>query len=149
MKKINLTLLLFIFIFQSCNNNDCGECFTSPQSFSFEIVDKTSGENLFTNGTYDSNSIEIIDILNNNEPVEFTFISENDINLIQIGAIGWETEIVDIKVSIANNQIFTFYVDAERTTENCCTYTAYKTITISDSEFEQDTQTGIYKILVE
>ncbi|OBQ46125.1 hypothetical protein JJL45_11670 [Tamlana sp. s12] len=149
MKKINLILILFTLIFQSCNNDDCGECFTPPQSFQFEIVDKTSGENLFTNGTYDSGNIEITDNLNDNEPIEFTFISENNINLIQIGSIGWETEIVNLKIDISDNHIFDFYVDAERKMGECCSYTEYNEITIGESEFELDSENGIYKILVE
>ncbi|HCQ13230.1 MAG TPA: hypothetical protein DIU01_08165 [Flavobacterium sp.] len=36
---------------QSCGES-CGECFTPPQNFMFEIVDKESGANLFANGTY-------------------------------------------------------------------------------------------------
>ena len=149
MKKINLILILFTLIFQSCNNDDCGECFTPPQSFQFEIVDKNSGENLFTNGTYDSGNIEITDNLNDNEPIEFTFISENNINLIQIGSIGWETEIVNLKIDISDNHIFDFYVDAERKMGECCSYTEYNEITIGESEFELDSENGIYKILVE
>lgn len=114
MKKIKLTLILVLVIIQSCNNDDCGECFTPPQGFSFEIVDKTSGENLFTNGTFNSNEITITDNLNNNESVEFSLLIENDINLIQIGSIGWKTEIVNLKINISDNHIFNFYVDAEK-----------------------------------
>jgi hypothetical protein len=149
MKKINLIIILFILIFQSCNNDDCGECFTPPESFNFEIVDKTSGENLFTNGTYNSEGISIINTLNNNESVEFTFISEDNINLIQVGSIGWQTEIVNLNISISDNHIFDFYVDAVRKTREYCNYTEYNEITITDSEFELNTQTGIYKIFVE
>ena len=149
MKKINLILILFIIIFQSCNNDDCGECFTPPQSFSFEIVDKINGENVFANGTYESGNIEITDSLNNNEDVEFTFISENNINLIQISSIGWKTETVNLKIDISDNHIFDFYVDAERKTGDCCRYTEYNETKIGASEFELDTQSGIYKILVE
>jgi hypothetical protein len=149
MKKINLILILFTLIFQSCSNNDCGECFTPPESFLFEIADKISGENLFTNGTYKSGDISITDTFNNNESVEFTFISENDINLIQINSIGWQTEIVNLNISISDNHIFDFYVDTERKTGECCSYTEYNEITITDSEFELDSQSGLYKILVE
>ena len=152
MKKINLLLTALIIILQSCINddNDCNKlCFSPPESFRIEIVDKTSGENLFTNGTYESINIKITDILNNNKSVEFTFISENNLNLIQIGSIGWKTEIVNLKIDISNKHIFDFYVDAKRKSENCCSFTQYNEISITQSEFELDTQTGIYKILVE
>ncbi len=149
MKKINLILILFTVISQSCDSDDCGECFTPPQSFQFEIVDKTSGENLFTNGTYESENIKITDNLDNNEPVGFTFISENNINLIQISSIGWKTEIVNLKFDISDNHIFDFYVDAERKMGDCCSHTEYNEITIGESEFELNPQNGIYRILVE
>ena len=129
-------------------NDDCGECFTPPQSFMFEIVDKTSGENLFTNETYTPEQIRITNTLNNSKGA-FTFISENDINLIQINTIGWKTEIVNLKVDILDYHIFDFYVDAERKSGDCCSYTEYNEITVGASEFELDTQTGIYRILVE
>lgn len=150
MKKINLILVLFVLIIQSCNDDDeCNQlCFTPPQTFEFEIVDKESGENLFTNGTFNSNDITITDNLNNNESVEFSFISENNVNLIQIGSIGWKTEIVNLKIDISDNHIFNFYIDAERV-EDCCSHTEYNEINLTDSEFELDNQTGIYKILVE
>ena len=150
MKKNNFILILFVIIFQGCKDDHCDEilCFTPPESFRFEIVDKTRGENLFTNGTYESKNIKITDNLNNNETVEYTFISENNINLIQIGSIGWETEIVNLKIDISDNHIFNFYVHAERNTGNCCSFTEYKEITITNSEFEFDSQTGIYRILV-
>lgn len=149
MKKIILILVLFTIISQSCgNDDDCRDCFTPPQSFIFEIIDKTTGENLFTNETYEAEQIQITNTLNDS-PVEFTFISENDVNLIQIDAIGWQTEIVNLKIDILDNHIFNFYVDAERKMVNCCNSTEYNEITIGGSEFELNAQTGIYKILVE
>lgn len=148
MKKINCVLLILIATLESCSDDTCNDqlCFTPPKSFLFEIVDKTSGENLFTNGTYEPGDISITNITNDNDPVEFTFISENDIDLIQIGPIGWETEIVNLKIDISDDHIFTFYVDAERKMEACCAYTEYHETTIEESEFEIDSETGIYKI---
>lgn len=77
--KINiLVLIIFAIIIQSCDNNDCGACFTPPQNFEFEIIHKAIGENLFTNETFDFNKITITDSSNNNESVDFSFISENN-----------------------------------------------------------------------
>ena len=148
MKKFNLILSLITIILQSCNNNDCGECFTPPEEFSFEIVNKISGENLFTNGTYEPEQIEIINTLDNSK-VNFTFISENNINIIQIENIGWVTEKVNLQINISENHIFDFNVNAERKTGECCSYTEYNNITIGNSEYELENQTGIYKIMKE
>lgn len=148
MTQINLISLGLMILLHGCITDDCGECFTPPEGFAFEIVDKTSGENLFTNGTYDPDHILIINTLDNSQ-TDFLFISENNINVIQIGSIGWKTEITNLKIDISGNHIFNFHVDAERLLKDCCSYTAYKEIAITDSEFEWDAQTGIYKILVE
>lgn len=149
MYKISSILLLLVLVLSGCSR-DCNQlCFTPPQSFLFEIVDKTTGENLFTNGTYESGDIKVTNTLNNNARIDFTFISENDVNLIQVGSIGWETEIVNLNFTIADKHIFDLYVDADRKMGECCHYTDYKEITIKDVEFEQSSETGIYKILVE
>ena len=146
--KSTLVLLVFITILQSCKD-DCDQlCFTPPNNFQFEIVDKISGENLFTNGTYEADQIEVTNAFDDS-PSAFTFISENDRNLILINSVGWQTETVSLKIAIANTPIFNLYVDAERKMGKCCSYTDYKEITISGSEFTLDPQTGIYKILVE
>jgi len=149
MKKFNLILILFTVIFQGCKDDECNQlCFTPPEIFQFEIIDKENGENLFTNGTFNSNDISITDNLNNNESVEFSFVFENNINMIQVGSVGWKTEIVNLKIEISDNHIFSFHVDAKRI-DDCCSHTEYNEINLTDSEFELDTQTGIYKILVE
>lgn len=151
MKKFSLLLVLFFIIFQSCKNegDDCDIiCFTPPSSFDFEIIDKTTGENLLTNGTYKTENISIKNVLNTNEQVNFTVVKENNFNFIRINSIGWKTERVNLQIKANDNLIFSLYVDAERRDEECCSYTKYNEIKITDSEFEVDKQTGIYKILV-
>lgn len=151
MKKISLLLVLFFLTFQSCNNEDDNNdklCFTPPFSFNFEIIDKTTRENLFTNGTYKPENISIKNVLNSNEPVNFTVIKDNNVNYIRINSIGWKTEKVNLQVKVNDNLIFSLYVDAEVKNEDGCRFTKYNEIKIADSEFEYDKQTGIYKILV-
>lgn len=147
MKKHNLLYILLSILLVSCGD-DCNDCFTPPQSFIFEIVDKNTGENLFTNNTFQPNQINIRDIATN-AAAEYSFISENDMNLIQISNIGFKTEIVSLKIDIANSHIFDFYVDVERRKDDCCSFTQYKEIQISDAEFQQDPESGFYKILVD
>jgi len=145
-------LVSFIFIFliiitQSCKK-DCGLCFSPPSAFEFELVDKLTGENLFTNGTFNSSDIKIIN-LDDQSNVEFTFIDENDYNVIKINTIGWKTEIVNYSIRISSDVIFDLYVNAERKKGECCSYTEFKEIRIENSDFELNQDTGIYKILVD
>jgi len=122
--------------------------FTPPEPFKFELVDKTTKENLFTNEILRSNQIEVINSIDNSI-VEFTFIDENDINIIQINSIGWQTETVNVLIKISTEPILTLYVDAERVNENCCSLTRYNEIGIENAEFELDSGTGVYKILLQ
>ncbi|RXG29950.1 hypothetical protein [Leeuwenhoekiella marinoflava] len=148
MKKVYLVLIVIASLFQSCKNDDCGECFTPPQGFIFELVNTETGENIFTNDTYDPEDIAIVNTINDTER-EFQFIAENQIDLIQISKVGWETEIVNLEVKVGEDTVFNLYVNAERTTDDCCSFTKYNEIEIRNAEFELDSQTGVYKILVD
>lgn len=148
MKSVTkLFILIAILSFQSCIE-ECGDCFTPPSGFVFELVDKESGENLFTNGTYNSSDIEILNLADSSA-VEFGFIDENDINVIVINTIGWKTEIVNYSSTVSGKSVFNLHVDAERLMGECCSYTIYNAIEITDAEFVQDNSSGIFRILIE
>ncbi|MBU2950640.1 hypothetical protein KO493_08025 [Tamlana agarivorans] len=148
MKK-NIFIIITFFLLSCDAIKDCEDCFTPPNNFYFDIVDKVSGENLFTNGTYDYQDIEIINTLDGNESVDFEFITHDNINQIEIYSIGYSTEIVNLKFYVSNQYLFDFYVDAERTSENCCSFTVYNEIKITGSDFVSKPQSGVYTILVE
>jgi len=145
-KYFTLTALLFI---QGCHNDDCKDyaCFTPPMSFVFEIVDKETRENLFTNGTYSPEEINVVNTENNSNK-QFVFLDEDGINLISIGSIGWASEIEEVDIIIADDRIVTLYVDSERVSENCCNFTRYNEIRIANAEFQLDTQSGIYTVYI-
>ena len=151
MREIKFYWILILFLTFSCEtNNDCEDiaCFTDPAALRFELVDKTTNENLFTNETYSPTQIRIVD-LEDNESVDFTFIDYDNRNIISIHSIGWQTETINYSIRIENEEIFTLYVDAERLNENCCSFTRYNVISIENSEFEIDTINSTYKIFVE
>ena len=149
MKTFPKLLTIFIIIMlQSCGINDCDvDCSSGPLSFRFELLDAVTGENLFTNGTFDSEDIKVID-LEDNGSGQFKFISEDDINLINIGPIGWEVETVNYSIQVANEEIFTLYVSAEEAKENCCTFTKLNELRIENTAYELNTETGVYEIFV-
>ena len=149
-KTLKLVALIALLFIQACDNNDCEDllCFTPPVLFAFELVDKDSGENLFTNGTYNPDNIEVLNVLDNSKR-EFSFISENEVNIIRIGSIGWETEIADVVLKVGDASILNLYVDSERVSENCCNFSKYNEIRIDNAEYELDQQSGIYTIFIE
>lgn len=139
-----LSLMIMVLSCDKCRDIDC---FTPPGTFRFKVVDKDSRENLFTNGTYDKNDIQITN-LKNDSKVEFTFL-EGDLNVISIGGIGWEKEIVDAEIKVSDKVLFNFYVDAERAYGNCCSYTKYNEQRVYNCDFELDSNNGMYSILID
>lgn len=148
MKKFLILLLFSVIVFSACSDKCKGyACFSPPMPFRFELVDKTSGEDLFDNGTFDPQAIAISNSLNGDIAVDFSFIRRNGMNLIAVGSIGWETETVDLKVKIGEQAIFSFYVDAIRKSEDCCNFTEYTEIRLEGREYEFISNIGVYKIL--
>ena len=145
---IIIWMIILLVLVQSCEDS-CNDvsCFTPPTPFKFELVDKLSGENLFTNKTFHQKDIEIIN-LNNQNSVKFSFIEENQYNIIEISNIGWKNEIVHYVIKISSESIFELYVDAQRLNGECCSYTKYKEIRIDNVDFELQEISGIYKILI-
>ena len=80
MKRYWSVLILIVVLFTSCSD-DCKEG-ESPEAPSFfvELVDATSGENVFANGSFNENQLTILDGVEND--VSFNFIT--DLNVIHI-----------------------------------------------------------------
>lgn len=149
MKKLIFLFLILSTTLQNCTNKECDKlCFTPPNTFQFEFVDAKTGENLFTNKTYKKSDIKVINLVDNTN-ISFTFIDENDYNIISIGSIGWKTEIIKYSLEIANKEILILTVDAKRLSENCCSYTRFDEIKIENTNFTFDNQKGIYTILID
>jgi hypothetical protein len=148
-KTLKFIPFLLIILLQNCSLNDCNQaCFTPPNSFQFEFIGATTNENLFTNKTFNKSDITLINVADNTN-VEFSFIDENDYNILSIGSIGWKTELVECSIKIADNEVLTLYVNAKRVNENCCSFTRFEEVRIENANFTFDDQKGIYTILVE
>lgn len=147
MRSLFQTLLLLpLLTFQGCGDEDCNlDCFTPPAPFVLEIVDKYSGENLFSNGAFSPEDI-VVENRTTGRNLEFSFISENGQDLLVIHSIGWETEIVDALVSVGTEDVCSLFVDAERLSENCCAFTRFNEVRIGISEHEKDPSSDLYRI---
>ncbi|MGB2761722.1 MAG: hypothetical protein WBC58_17305 [Maribacter stanieri] len=146
-KSILIALVTLVMILQSCDDCEDKDCFTPPNGFTFELVHKLTKENLFTNETFNSNEISVTNLIDNSN-LEFDFIDENNLNLIQLSSIGWESEKVDVLINVSGIDILNLIVDAERTSEDCCEFTRYNDIRIENAEFELNEENGIYTILI-
>ncbi|RKD92110.1 hypothetical protein [Mangrovibacterium diazotrophicum] len=150
MMKFYLRLIVLLIFLSACSNNTCKDvdCFSPPESFTFELVDRSTGENLFASGIFNSSDIAVVNSLDA-LPREFTFIDEDEIDLLVIYSVGWDTEVVNLAVSVSGQVVFNFYVDAERLSGNCCSYTRFNEVSVDNADFEYDSSTGIYTIFVQ
>lgn len=146
---LKLATFLLVLLAFGCQKNDCKDidCFTPPGSFTFRLIGISSGEDLFANGTLDSTAITVVNTYDEAN-FEYNFDSYDDQCYLTIYSVGWQTEIVNLEVRSGGDLLFTFYVDAERKTGNCCSYTQYNEVRIDDAEFEYDTADYLYKILI-
>ncbi len=151
MRKLFYALCtVIIFSNSSCDNAGADPvlCFTPPSPFSFELVDKTTKENLFTNGTYNSKDVVIKNLDDTSKAVKYDFISENNLNIIRLGYIGWQTETINYSISIGNKNIFQFHIEAKRINAEC-SHTEYSNFEVKNATYELDQTKGVYKILVD
>ena len=151
MKMKCFVLLCFVAIsLYSCSVDKCDVlCNSGPLGLSFELLDKTTGENLFTNGTFDKADIKVLDLDNNNSNAQYTFDAENDRNIINLGPFGWEKRIANYLLKVGDREIFTLHLDAEEKNENCCSYVQVNKLEISGATYEQNQENGVYEVLVE
>ena len=69
-------------------------------------------------------------------------------NLFTNGTFGWGTNIVNYTLKIGDVEIFQLILNAEQKTEDCCTFVRVNTLEIKNTEFEQNSETGVYEVLV-
>ena len=138
-----IIFLLCALIWNACNECKDMECVPPPPYYKFEILDKHTRENLFTNGTYDLSEFRLYDSLAH-EYVVFEFMDD----IIKVGDIGWETEIVYCYFNMKDGFEFSFYVEAERVFEDCCSYTVIHEEWVEGVEFES-LPDNVFLILIE
>lgn len=148
MKKYFILLFVTCTFFSCKKINECEDiaCFTPPPSFVFELVDETTGENLFTNETLNSEDIKVVN--ENDKNVTFEFISENDYNVFSLNEIGWDIDPHIYTISVGTSVEFTLELDMEEKSENCCTFFNTETFQISGYTYEQSSTSGIYIIQI-
>lgn len=143
-----LIAIFLLFTLTSCENliNKCGECFTPPPTFVFEIVDSASNENLYSNEYLNTGNIEVRD--ENNAIVSHAFIDENELNLIALSEIGWNTGLHQYSIILSENMYFEFELEMQSINEDCCTFFRTKSFKIENYTYEKSNLNGIIKIKI-
>jgi hypothetical protein len=141
---IGIMLLFFLEILNSQCFEKCMHA-PDPPDFTVEVISTTTGENLFTKGTYQSNQITIVDDKNKN--IDFRFISENSVNLIQVApaSVAGNTA---LKLKIGNEVIININFEIIKASTKCGTNYSARNISIGNYQYELSKQTGIIKIKI-
>lgn len=149
MKSICVTLALLIsgLYFTSCNS--CGDiaCTSPAPSFFMAILDADTKQNIFVDHPELSNAISIKNV-DTGKNIDFRFDAEGaEIpKLLEIRSIGWDTEVVDLSISIGGGPSFIFHVDVDRVTKDCCTFTTVNEATISNIQWEKDSVSNVFSV---
>lgn len=140
-----LSSLVFLFLLIGCNNKtDITDDLTAPQTFAFHILDKTTGENIFSNKKYDPQKI-IVKNLDSHDVVKHQFISDNDLDLIVLENVGRDSENINYSINIDDKSIFELHVDAVLIKKDLDF--EYQNVEITNVVFKRDKTSGVYNIL--
>ena len=145
MKVKSLFIVLTIAFLSIKCSESCSENAIPPQASVFiKLVDATTNENLFTNLTYTEGDIVVKDV--NDEDVDFSFVSKDDLNLIQIFP----------STNVAANNSITLYMGTTETIEiqysvetiNTECYTQKKIIDVVTPNYTTTVANQIYTIKI-
>lgn len=146
MKKI-IALIGLVVLSLSCEKDDapCPLSSVGPPNFTVEIVDKTTNENVFTNGTYKQSQLNVT--TENSTSSDYIFISEDNMNIIGITP-AWKSGTFTTTIKL-NNQI-TIPIETiiiEKSTE-CYTNYYIESLKVFGYPYTYDETTGVYTIKI-
>lgn len=140
-----LSSLVFLFLLIGCNSEaDITDNLTAPQTFAFQILDKTTGENVFTSKKYDPQKI-IVKNLDSHDVVKHQFISDNDLDIIVLENVGRDSENINYSINIDDKSLFELHVDAILVKKDLDF--EYQNVEITNVVFKRDQTSGVYNIL--
>ncbi|MRX70339.1 hypothetical protein SAMN06265349_101635 [Flavobacterium resistens] len=146
MKQIIKLSFIFLFITTlGCDN--AVDCTTPPVSLNFEFVDVDSGQNLFTNGAFDSKKAITVTDLDTNKIIQTAYMKTDELNRLVINSIGFEVGTFNYGIRYDDKNIFELHVTTEKIKDNHCSGTKIRSIEIKNASYRFDDKTGSYKIL--
>lgn len=112
----NLFYIFFLIVICSCSKDkDETNCVPAPNNIDINIVDKITGENVFTSGMFKQNQVQILTNPANQFPVNFTQNTGlNTLTIVPIKAEGF------INFSIILNNQITIQLKAKIIVNNGC-----------------------------
>ena len=143
MKKI-LYLFVISCLFYSCDE-PCNEASLGPPSFMIEIIDATTNENVFSNGTYTQSQLDIT--TPTSLTFQYSFTSEDNLNIISISP-AWKDGTFTTYVNLNNEITIPIVTVIKKVSTRCQTNYILKSVSIVGFENSFDSESGIYKIKI-
>lgn len=136
----------------SCDlNDDCSDyaCFTPPQPIFFQLYSE-SDQDLIASDTFELSSLKILDV-SKDQFIKRDTLSVSGEYYLMGESIGWQDGLNDYQFTYGDKELFTFSIEANEISEDCCAYTEYGDISLSGSDFEElsNINTGlVYRVTV-
>lgn len=144
-KLLNLSIFIILIFATACDSGEVN-CSTGPFVRTFEFVDKDSGANLFSNGTFAPQTPVTVTDLNQNKVIQTIYMKSNTDRPLLV--LGFEAGTFKYAVKVGDKPVFELSVVTEEVKGGHCSGIVNKSFEIKNAEFEEDKTSGIYKILI-
>jgi len=135
-----MTLNLLIFVgaglLPSCNSCENYACFTPPESFYFQIENNT-GKTLLDEENFDLSAIDIVNTTAEKALQPKIFMLDS-VSFVSADLIGWEEGENTYVFTYQDKPLFKVLINAREISEDCCTFTRYDEVLISDANAEKN-----------
>jgi hypothetical protein len=142
MKK-SIFLIIIITFFYSCEQ--CNEASVGPPSFTVEIVDATTNENVFTNGTFSESQLQVT--TEGSLTQKYGFISDENLNRIIITP-AWSEGVFLTKIKLNNEIVIPIRTLITKSSTKCHENHFITNLVVENYVYTFDNQNGVYKIKI-
>lgn len=143
-KTIILAVLLII---SSCNvGEDCLDYTPSPPIFSFQFIDKTTGDDLFITKEFLESDIKVVDESSAN--IDFNLSLQAERVVITLSSIGWNLGKKQYTIMLSEQISVKILVKMKSVEYECYTTFEVESFKIENYEYKQESQTGIIQVKI-
>lgn len=149
MKIKNIVLVLFTMqILLSCENCNEIDCFTPPNSYIIQLIDKETGNDLIAVDELDHAEIRLFNKTQSvYEEITIEAVDEQS-NFIMIN-IAWNKGLNVYSMEIKDKEAFEITGHFERVYEDCCSFTKVHEFSIDNAEYQLDSNQYVYMVYIQ